>query len=78
MFTVRKLGGNELGVVEHNFIDNQTIEGNIVITIEKENLWDLIRITVLCCVEMTNNWPVAVMELNFPSCAIGVKDSCSL
>ena len=26
---------------------------------------------------MTNDWPIAVMELNFPSCAVGVEDSCS-
>jgi hypothetical protein len=33
MFTVRKSDGNGLGVVEHNFTDDPTIEGNMVIAI---------------------------------------------
>ena len=49
-----------------------------MIAIQKVNLWDLIRIVVQCCVEVTNNWSLAVMEPNFPSRAVDAKDLCSL
>ena len=47
-----------------------------MITIEKIDLGDFIRLVILSCIEITYNWPVAVMEFNFPTCAVGVKDLC--
>jgi hypothetical protein len=47
-----------------------------VITIEKVDLGDFIRLAILSCIEITYDWPVAIMEFDFPTCAVGVKDSC--
>ena len=47
-----------------------------MITIEKIDLGDFVRLVILSCIEITYDWPVAIMEFDFSTCAVGVKDLC--
>ena len=73
MFAVRKSRSFRLGVVENDFTNNRTVEGIVVITVEKVDLGDFVRLAILSCVEVTYNWPVAIMEFDFSTCAVGVS-----
>ena len=47
-----------------------------MVTIEKIDLGDFVRLAILSCIEISYNWPVAIVEFNFSTCALGVKDLC--
>ena len=48
-----------------------------MITIEKIDLGDFVRLVIWSRIEITYNWPVAVMEFNFPIRVQLVSRTCA-
>ena len=51
-------------VVEHNFANNRTVEGHIMIALQEMHTWHSILIFSNSVVEVSYDGPIAVVEFN--------------
>ena len=56
-------------ILEDDFAHNLTIERNVMIAFQEMHTWNNILILSDGFVEMSYNWPIAVVEFNFFFCA---------
>ena len=60
-------------MVDHNFTDNQTVEGIFMIAVDKLNLWNVVSILFIGGEEVTHYGPIAVVKLQFSLSTCSIK-----